>query len=191
MRFGVAALGTLLFLGATMPGEQRTVASHARADRIAPNDNRAPAGVLSNGVLTVHLEAREGEWHPDRDTDPGLVVRAFGEEGKPLQIPGPLIRVLEGTQIRAFVRNTLRDSVLTVRGLSDKSAATRPGSDTIQIKPGEVREVRFTASTPGTYYYRGATNDAGTSPRGSIDAELVGAFVVDPRSTSGGAKDRI
>jgi hypothetical protein len=27
--------------------------------------------VLRNGVLTVRLEAREGEWHPERDTDPG------------------------------------------------------------------------------------------------------------------------
>jgi len=29
--------------------------------RIAPNDNRHPAGTLKNGVLTITLEARQGE----------------------------------------------------------------------------------------------------------------------------------
>ena len=40
-----------------------------------------------------------GEWHPDGDADPGIVVPAFGEEGKPSLVPGPLVRVPEGTEI--------------------------------------------------------------------------------------------
>ncbi len=32
---------------------------------ILANDNRAPAGRIDSGILTVHLELREGVWHPD------------------------------------------------------------------------------------------------------------------------------
>src|SRR5688500_12065465 len=32
-------------------------------ERIAINDNRTSAGMLRDGVLTVRLEARTGEWH--------------------------------------------------------------------------------------------------------------------------------
>ena len=58
--------------------------------RIIANDNRKAAGVLRNGTLSVRIEARTGEWHPDRDNDPGLIVHAFGERDKPLQVPGTL-----------------------------------------------------------------------------------------------------
>jgi len=72
--------------------------SRAPAEQIVVNDNRMPSGTLAAGVLTIHLDAREGEWHPDADSAPGLVVRAFAEQGKPLRVPGPLIRVPEGTE---------------------------------------------------------------------------------------------
>ena len=58
------------------------VTTGANAERIAGNDNRVAAGVLRNGVLTLRLEGRSGEWRPDRDTDPGLTVRAFAEAGR-------------------------------------------------------------------------------------------------------------
>lgn len=47
------------------------------------------------------MEVREDGWHPDRDADPALVLHAFGEAGKPPAIPGPLIRVPEGSWRRA------------------------------------------------------------------------------------------
>ena len=81
-------------------------------ETIAINDNRAAAGSLDGATLTVRLETREGEWHPDRDADPGIKVLAFALEGGPLQIPGPLIRVREGTEVRAFVRNRLEKEPL-------------------------------------------------------------------------------
>jgi FtsP/CotA-like multicopper oxidase with cupredoxin domain len=157
-------------------------------DRIATNDNRTPAGTLQNGVLTIRLEAREGQWHPDGDNDPGIELPAFGEEGKPLQIPGPLIRVPKGTEIHAFIRNSLPDSTLFVRGLYTRGAA---GGDTIQVKPGEVREVRFPAGAPGTYYYWAST--AAALPIGvrGPDTQLNGAFIVDSSSTLGPARDRV
>jgi len=168
-----------------------THSSFRSPERITINDNRSPAGVLRDGVLTLRLEAREGEWHPDRDTDPGILVRAFAEEGKSLSIPGPLIRVPEGTAIHAFVRNTLTRDTLVIQGFSTRGAASASDADTIQILPGAMREVRFVAGHPGTYYYRGTTNAMQKGVQSTIDAELNGAFVIDPRGSPSGPRDRV
>ena len=156
----------------------------------AVHDNRVAAGVLDAGVLTIHLEAREGQWHPDRDDEPGLVVRAFGEKGKRLQVPGPLIRVAEGTAIHAFVSNTLARGTLVVHGLSRRGV--RSDSETISVAAGTTREVRFLAGAPGTYYYWGTIDGAPTTgDQSSRDAELNGAFVVDPSAPAQRALDRV
>lgn len=182
-----------LALGAASPPTPpRTAApAHATSERIAINDNRTPGGTLQNGTLTIRLEARVGEWRPDADPDPGVIVEAFGEEGKPLQIPGPVIRVPEGTEIRAFVRNAIGNDTLTVHGLYSRGPARGTMPDTIQVQPNEVREVRFVADAPGTYYYWGAPN---ASPRLEIrrgrSSQLSGAIVVDPRGAAPGP-DRI
>jgi manganese oxidase len=151
-------------------------------ERIAINDNRKAAGTLSDGVMTVRLEARLGTWHPDADTDPGVVVKAFAVDGGPLQIPGPVIRVREGAEIRVTVRNSLSDS-LALHGLY-----TRPGtessSEAVTIAPGEARDFAFAAGRAGTYYYWGATTaDARLQTRAPQDSQLVGALIVDPRET--------
>jgi FtsP/CotA-like multicopper oxidase with cupredoxin domain len=155
------------------------------SERIAINDNRSPAGTLHDGALTVRLEAREGEWHPDGDSDPGVVVRAFGVEGGPLQIPGPLIRVKEGTEVRALVRNALNSERLVVHGLYARTASPPDASEVVTIEPGEVREIRFLAATPGTFYYWGATGAATTlAQRSGRDSQLSGAFIVEPRNVT-------
>src|SRR5690242_2029081 len=92
------------------------------AERILPNDNRVSAGTLAAGALTVHLEARTGEWKPDGERDPAVTVRAFAVEGGPLQIPAPLLRVREGTSVHVVVRNQLEEP-LEIHGLY-----SRPGS---------------------------------------------------------------
>jgi FtsP/CotA-like multicopper oxidase with cupredoxin domain len=153
----------------------------ASLERIAVNDNRVAAGALEGTTLTLRLEAREGEWHPDADTDPGLPVRAFGVEGGALQIPGPLIRVREGTDVRVFVRNRLDTQPLVVHGFSGRTARPSGVSDGVTINTGEVREIRFVASTPGTYYYWGATSDVPLVQRTAKDTQLSGAFIVEPR----------
>jgi FtsP/CotA-like multicopper oxidase with cupredoxin domain len=157
-------------------------------ERIAPNDNRVSAGTLKDGVLTVRLDARTGEWRPNGDSARGITVRAFGEEGKPLQIPGPLIRVPKGTEIHAFVRNSLPDSTLVMHGLSPRGI---PGDDTLQIKPGEVREVRFKAGASGTYFYWGSTERVDPTRPVGIESQLSGAFVVDSAGTLGAPRDRV
>ena len=154
-----AAAGLVLLWGPAALANDRSLPV---SERIAINDNRSPAGTLRDGTLTVRLEARDGEWHPDRDSEPGVVVRAFGVEGGPLQIPGPLIRVKEGTEVRALVRNALNSERLVVHGLYARTARPPDASDVVTIEPGEVREIRFLAATPGTFYYWGATGAATT-----------------------------
>lgn len=146
-------------------------------ERVVPNDNRLAAGVLSNGVLRVRLEARPGRWYPDGNDGPSLVMPMFAEVGRLPRNPGPLIRVTTGTTIRVSVRNALSDSTLVVYGLM-----TRPGSatDTIQVRPGATRELSFTAGAPGTYFYWGTTTHQAVADRGGIDSQLHGAFIIDP-----------
>lgn len=177
-----AAAGLVLLWGPAALANDRSLPV---SERIAINDNRSPAGTLRDGTLTVRLEARDGEWHPDRDSEPGVVVRAFGVEGGPLQIPGPLIRVKEGTEVRALVRNALNSERLVVHGLYARTARPPDASDVVTIEPGEVREIRFLAATPGTFYYWGATGAATTlTQRSGRDSQLSGAFIVEPRNVT-------
>ena len=150
------------------------------AERAAINDNRQAAGTLRDGVLAVQLEVREVDWRPDGDDAPGIVLRAFAERGKRASVPGPLIRVPEGTTVAARVSNPLGSGTLVVRGLSPRGVAG-PG-DTLQVAAGATREVRFVAGAPGTYFYSGRIV-GGKDTTASADAELHGAFVVDPRGT--------
>ena len=183
------SIALALSSSAIAPGDTGAspIAGTRLLDPIAVNDNRVSAGRLQNGVLTLRLDARVGEWHPDGDADVGITVRAFGEDGKPLQVPGPLIRVPKGTEIHAFVRNSL-DSTLYVHGLYTRGA---PGGDTVQIAPGSVREVRFNAGAPGTYYYWATTSPTATLGSRGMDSQLHGAFVVDAGAALGTPGDRI
>lgn len=172
MRSVTCAAAILLITG--------VVGAPARAagnpDPIAANHNRTPAGTLHNGVLTLHLEAREGLWRPQADDGAGVVVQAFGEVGKSLQNPGPLVRARAGTKINITLRNRLNET-LVVYGLH-----ARPGgeTDTIHIAANGMRTVSFEAGEPGTYYYWGTTTSADINTRNRDDSQLTGAFVVDP-----------
>src|ERR1700674_5589968 len=77
------------------------------ADEIVANQNRMPAGKVENGVLNVQLELRSGAWRPEADDGPQLFVQAFGEAGHAAQIPGPMLRMVEGTAVHATVTNKL------------------------------------------------------------------------------------
>src|SRR5687768_1128937 len=89
---------------------------------ISTNDMRAPAGKLSNGVLTLQLEARNGLWYPDGAKGMARPVAAFAELGRALQNPGPLVRVPVGTEIRITLKNTL-DKPLWMFGLGEQRGA--------------------------------------------------------------------
>jgi len=143
---------------------------------IVTNDNRSPAGELHNGVLSVSLELGEGLWHPEGEDGRALTVYAFGEAGRSLQNPGPLIRVPQGTEVHIRVHNLL-PVVVTVHGLHE-----RPGSmeDAIILQSAATQDVRFKAGEPGAYYYWASTTGSPLEQRMPIETQLAGAFIVDP-----------
>jgi manganese oxidase len=162
--------------------------THAQTDvsKIEANDNRLAAGKFSDGVLTLRLALREGNWYPESDSTPPMKVFAFQEEGRRPQVPGPLIRVAQGTQIHVMLHNLLATEA-TVHGLH-----AHPGDpkDLVKVLPGEVREVSFSAGLAGTYQYWASAG--GPINRGRPfreDSQLAGAFIVD--SAAEAAADRI
>jgi len=181
----------------------------ANAPSALPNDNRAPAGTMKDGVLTLRLVARAAAWHPEGAQGCGLRVHAFAEDDKAAQIPGPLIRVPVGTEVRVIIRNDLGENV-RIRGLLERApgwlmlgsarAQLAMDSSAIEIAKDEVREIRFRATLPGNFYYWGIRTAVDTAWRrnpgrlrpdlsNTEDGQLVGALVVDP--IDGSAPDRI
>src|SRR6185369_14989318 len=104
-------------------------------------------------------------------------AQVFAERGREAQNPGPMIRVRAGTIIRLSVHNTIRDSTLVVYGLH-----TRPSGmdDTVHVAPDATRQLVFAAGAPGTYFYWATTTHHPVADRADIDAQLHGAFIVDP-----------
>jgi manganese oxidase len=158
-------------------------------DRITVNNNTVPAGRISSGTVTIQLEARAGVWHPDRDVDPGVEVLAFGEVGKGLQVPGPVIRATEDNDIAVTIRNAT-DTVLVVHGLYARSSDGSARADSVTIAANTVHEVRFRAGAPGTYYYWGSSGGS-LATRPARETLLGGAIVIDPRNAPRNRRDRI
>lgn len=207
-----AVVGSLIIASVTQSGNPapdcRGVPP-ANAASALPNDNRVPAGTMKDGVLTLRLVARPAAWHPEGAQGCGLRVHAFAEEGKPAQIPGPLIRVPVGTEVRVILRNDLGESV-RIRGLLERArewqllglarAQSLMDSNAVEVAKDEVRELRFRVTMPGNFYYWGIRSAVDTAWRrntgrqrpdlsSSEDGQLVGALVVDPEN--GSPPDRI
>jgi FtsP/CotA-like multicopper oxidase with cupredoxin domain len=153
---------------------------------IAANANQHAAGILSEGELTVELEIREGAFYPESESGPSLRVFAFAERGKQLQIPGPMIRIPQGTSIHITVHNLITQDVL-IHGMH-----TRPGKNdvTFEVPGGATRDVTFSAGALGAYYYWATAggDTLGGRPY-KEDSQLYGAFIVDTRGTV--APDRV
>jgi manganese oxidase len=174
----------LLLIAAAAPIAPLSKATEKRLPEIQANDNHVLHGRLQNGVLALELEAREGVWYPEERDGPGLRVQAFAEAGHPPEIPGPMIRVPEGTEIHVVLRNLIPDATLVIHGLH-----SRPGNAdaTIQLAPGKRREIRFSAGAPGTYYYWATTTkeilpDRIGIERYGVDSQLNGALIIDPHA---------
>ena len=151
----------------------------SKLPKVVTHDNLKSAGVLKDRVLTVHLELKEGAWHPDADDAPAIPALTITEEGAPPSMPGPMIRVPEGTRVHVFFKNTQFFPVF-VFGLNQ-----RPGDakDAVNVNPGETKEFNFLAGAPGTYFYRASCFAPvpinGLYPGG--DTTMTGAFVVDAK----------
>ncbi len=138
------------------------------------NDNSTAAGTYAGGVFTIELEIGTGIWYPEADDGTGVEVYAFRERGGPLQIPGPLMRVPEGTEVRATIRNPL-ETPLILHGWHPRPSAR---DDTTHLAAGESRTVTFRLDQAGTYYYW--ATESGTQRRAAIESQLSGAIIVDP-----------
>ena len=165
----------ILAVVSVMPACIPSVAT-AQATAVA-NDNRVAAGRLIGRRLELELEAREVRWSPEGTHGVTVPVYAFAVANRTASVPGPMIRVPEGTTIDVAVRNTLGKAV-HVRGLRDHANG---GTDSVVIGPGERRAWRFKATTAGTYYYWGRTDPlpAYPGPGRGRDGTLVGALIVD------------
>lgn len=157
-----------------------------RSDQPVPiaqlNDNRTPAGRRSAGTLTLSLELTRTRWRPEGEAGATIPIFAFAESGKSPTIPGPMLRVTEGTEVRLTLHNRL-DRLATIHGLHDHDGR----ADSVQLTAGESRVVSFRASTPGTQFYWARTTTGGRLIGRNEDSQLVGGFIVDPR---GAAKPR-
>src|SRR5579862_1855778 len=163
---------TILFLLAV----HSILAENSTSPVASANDNRTPAGRVRNGVLNLRLELRAATWYPESDTGTHHDVDAFAEEGRGPQIPGPLVRVPQGTVIYAMLHNTLPEAA-KVYGLH-----RHPGDakDAIALASGQSREVQFEAGEPGTYFYWATSANKSLAEREGAETQLSGAFIVDP-----------
>lgn len=155
---------------------------------IEPNDNIVQAGLLQGNTWTVNLVAEAGMWHPAGVDKPGVLVQAFREEAGPLQIPAPLIRAEEGTEVVATIRNAIPGSDLEVHGFQSRPDST---DNVLRIPFGESRTVRFEVGKTGTYFYWGSTVGRTLGQRRDIDSQLSGAFIIDPEGSVPRLKERI
>lgn len=156
-----------------------------------PNDNRTPAGTVRDGVLTISLEATLATWYPDGDSLPGMPIEAFAESGKRPSVPGPLLRVTAGTEIRVVMRNSLERDTLTFYVPARIADATKGGGlDSIVLAPGDAGELRVRAERSGNYLYHANARtplDRALRMRGF----LVGAIIVDSAGSAPRPKDRV
>jgi len=147
----------------------------ASAMKATTHSNVAPAGVRAGGVLTLDLDVVESAWRPEGDEAPEVPILAFAESGKGALVPGPLVRVPMGTEVRLTLHNR-SDSALVIGGLRPGLAT---GVDTVQLAQGQTREVRYRLSAAGSYYYWGAFAGTSRADRNWKDSQLNGAIVVD------------
>jgi manganese oxidase len=158
--------------------------------KIQLNDNHRAAGSLHDRVLNVSLIAETGMWYPAGEDEQGIPIQAFRDSNGRLQIPGPLIRVPAGTEIRASVRNAIPGTSLTIHGLFSRPAASGQADQSMTMF-GETSEVRFRLGVPGTYFYWGTTTNSPLEKRYSRDSQLSGAIVVDPPGTAPDVNEEI
>ena len=170
----------LLQVAACAPEPISKVATPRAVDA---NDNRTAAGSEHDGVRSIRLEIVDGDWQPERNMAP-IHVLAFAEAGRAATTPGPLIRVVQGTQVKVVIDNRT-DQTMWLHGLHD-----RPGQgEALQVPARGSATTQFRADTAGSYYYFGSPKQFPPDTREGRDSALHGALVVD--AAGGRGDDRV
>jgi FtsP/CotA-like multicopper oxidase with cupredoxin domain len=141
------------------------------------NDNRQPAGTRRGDTLTLALEIVEAALQAEGPDDPVVRILAFAEQGKPPEVPSPLIRAPRGTTVRLTITNR-SDSSIVVGGLRP---SMKPEADTVRVTAGTSRALTFTLDRVGNFFYWGAFVPGQDSfdDRYWLDSQLTGALIVD------------
>lgn len=124
-----------------------------------------------NGVKVFELTAKAVEWQILDD----VTVTAFTYNGT---VPGPMIRVTEGDQLRIVVRNELADpTTIHWHGVEVPNAMDGiPDITQEPIQPGETFTYEFIAKPAGTFMYH--SHFEGDV---QVGAGLYAPFIIDPK----------
>lgn len=129
---------------------------------------------MDGGVKVFELTAAPVRW----EVEPGIWREAWAYNG---QVPGPVIRVVEGDRVRVILHNRLPESTsihwhgLQVENSQDGVAyVTTP-----VVPPGGTFTYEFTARPAGTHMYHPHHNSTKQLALG-----LLGPFIVEPRDRS-------
>ena len=96
----------------------------ANAVRATVHSNHLASGSRTGNALTLALDVVESAWKPEGEDDPEVPILAFAERGKSPLVPGPLIRVPQGTEIRLSLRNRV-DSARSPSAVCVQACRTR------------------------------------------------------------------
>ena len=132
------------------------------------------AYLMDNGVKVFELTTKAVQW-PIMD---GSTVTAYTYNGT---VPGPMIRVTEGDQVRIIVKNELDDpTTVHWHGVEvPNNMDGVPGVTQEPIQPGETFIYEFTAKPAGTFMYH--SHFEGDI---QVSAGLYAPFIIDPKDSS-------
>jgi FtsP/CotA-like multicopper oxidase with cupredoxin domain len=164
----------------TMPGmDEMDAASEAVLQRFPESTAKVGNELLTpmnvGGTKVFDLTCSAFDWQIDAKSPP---VHAVGFNG---MVPGPVLRVTEGDNVRVIVHNDLAEST----GIHFHGQALPNAMDGVPfitqppIRPGETFMYEFAAKPAGSHMYHSHHNATDQVGRG-----MLGAFIVDPRDTS-------
>lgn len=124
-----------------------------------------------NGIKVFELTTKAVQW----EILDGVTVTAYTYNGT---VPGPMIRVTEGDQVRIIVKNELPDpTTIHWHGVEVPNAMDGvPGVTQEPIQPGETFTYEFTAKPTGTFMYH--SHFEGDV---QVGVGLYAPFIIDPK----------
>ena len=185
----IALAFALVIIGcAQTQNEQTTMASHSGMGH-SMSHGSIPGGKIDfnvekfsehtginytvvNGTKEFVLTARPIFW--DIQTFKGVYSWAYNN-----QVPGPLIRVVEGDRVRIILKNELPESTtLHLHGVElPNNMDGVPGLTQNPIEPNESFVYEFTANHAGSFMYHPHSNS-----QKQVEMGLFGPLVVEPKN---------